>query len=82
LIVLAGFVTFFSVSAETSRKRVGSPVSEMGISNPWGIPNSWLFFHGKSQTKMDDFGVPQKFQVTSIYRLPLLPTGQFLACFF
>jgi hypothetical protein len=51
---------FFSVSAETSRKRVGSPVSEMGISNPWGIPNSWMVYKGQSENKIDDLGVLQE----------------------
>jgi hypothetical protein len=31
----------------------------------WGHHNSWMVYHGKSQTKMDDLGVPP-FQETSI----------------
>ena len=32
----------------------------------WGDPNGWMIFHGKSQSKMDELGVPP-FHDTSIY---------------
>ena len=25
---------------------------------PWGYPKSWIVYKGKSQSKMDDLGVP------------------------
>ena len=38
------------------------PPTSYGDFQKWGYPNSWIVYKGKSQSKMDDLGVPPSFR--------------------
>jgi len=54
-------------------EKLQNPV-DMGISwdlHKWGYPNSWMIYHGKDSTKMDDLEVPRNGNPHIISHIPL-----------
>ena len=48
----------FKMGGRTCRISAGGFILE--VSNPWGIPNSWMVYKGQSENKIDDLGVLQE----------------------
>ena len=59
ILAILGFPLLENAGHFPPPNHLTSRQTQMGVSNHWGIPNSWLVYKGKSHLEMDDdWGYP------------------------